>query len=76
MPIYRVDEPIGGRVDLNNGYSIPLIGLNMAEFRSTDSIYCAIDVALAAGYRLIDTAKCYGNEAVIGDALQVILLSN
>ena len=42
------------------------------KFQSTDpaALTEALHVALDAGYRLIDTAYLYGNEAVIGKVLQ------
>lgn len=34
----------------------------------------AVDAALAAGYRLFDTARVYDNESDLGRALEVIFL--
>lgn len=33
----------------------------------------AVDAALAAGYRLFDTARVYDNESDLGRALEVII---
>lgn len=54
---------------LNNGVEMPLEGLGV--FQVTDGGECkrAVSEALDAGYRLFDTAACYGNERVVGAAL-------
>lgn len=56
-------------VTLNNGVEMPLEGLGV--FQVTDEGECrrAVSEALDAGYRLIDTAACYGNERAVGAAL-------
>lgn len=56
-------------VMLNNGISMPLLGFG--TFQITDPALCRDCVlqALKAGYRLIDTAACYGNEKAVGEAL-------
>lgn len=56
-------------VTLNNGVRMPLEGLGV--FQVTDEEECkrAVREALAAGYRLFDTAACYGNERAVGAAL-------
>lgn len=56
-------------ITLNNGIEMPLEGLGV--FQVTDEAECerAVLEALAAGYRLFDTAACYGNERAVGAAL-------
>lgn len=56
-------------IKLNTGRMMPKLGLG--TFRSTDPQECenAVLEALRIGYRLIDTAQAYGNEAYIGKAL-------
>jgi len=56
-------------IELNTGRMMPRLGLG--TFRSTDPQECENTVleALKIGYRLIDTAQAYGNEAYIGNAL-------
>lgn len=39
--------------------------------QDAEQMSVAIEAALRAGYRLIDTAHGYGNERAIGDALKV-----
>lgn len=61
---------------LNNGVQIPAIGLGTFQMRSVpedDVIHRTIDHALQFGYRLIDTAAVYGNEADIGRSLKELL---
>ena len=56
-------------ITLNNGVEMPLEGLGV--FQVTDEAACvrAVRAALDAGYRLVDTAACYGNERAVGAAL-------
>ena len=56
-------------VTLNSGYEMPILGLGMFSLSSSEaenSTYWA----LKAGFRLIDTARIYGNEAAVGKGLQ------
>jgi 2,5-diketo-D-gluconate reductase A len=55
-------------VTLNDGHAIPVVGLGVGEL-SEDETYRAATTALEAGYRLIDTAAAYGNEAAVGRAI-------
>lgn len=57
-------------VTLNNGVKMPLLGFGV--FQVTDLAECqhAVENALSVGYRLIDTAASYKNEAAVGDALR------
>lgn len=55
-------------VTLNDENTIPVIGLGVAEL-SDERTELAVTNALAAGYRLIDTASVYGNEAAVGRAI-------
>ena len=58
-------EP-SARVTLNDGNSIPILGLGV--FASQEGSICerAVEAALACGYRHIDTASDYRNEASVG----------
>ena len=53
------------RIRLHNGVEMPLLGLGV--FQVTDGKVCRESVltALRTGYRLIDTAACYGNEKAL-----------
>ena len=57
-------------IQLNNGVTMPLMGLGV--FQVTDQQVCKESVlsALKIGYRLIDTAACYGNEKAVGEAIR------
>ena len=52
---------------LNNGTEIPDIGFG--TWQTTENVQKTVKLALEAGYRHIDTAAIYGNEAEIGEAL-------
>ncbi|KAK6195310.1 hypothetical protein SNE40_000768 [Patella caerulea] len=56
-------------VTFNNGNRYPILGLGTAA-ATTDECKNAVRTALDAGYRHIDTAYAYGNEADIGEVLQ------
>ena len=58
------------RIVLNNGIDIPQLGFGV--FQITDQQCCKESVknALKAGYRMIDTAACYGNERAVGEAIK------
>jgi diketogulonate reductase-like aldo/keto reductase len=56
---------------LNNGIKIPMLGLGTYRLGKTDEeVYRAMRTALDAGYRHIDTAEMYRNEAPIGKAIR------
>ncbi len=55
-------------VTLIDDHTMPVIGLGVAEL-SEDETERAVSAALEVGYRLIDTASAYGNEAAVGRAI-------
>ena len=55
-------------VALNDGHSIPTIGLGVWQTPAGETER-AVSAALDAGYRHVDTAAAYGNEAEVGHAL-------
>ncbi|XP_050388937.1 aldo-keto reductase family 1 member A1 isoform X1 [Patella vulgata] len=59
----------GPMVTFNNGNKFPIIGLGSWQ-ATKEECQKAIRAALDAGYRHIDTAMAYGNEADIGEVLQ------
>ncbi|MGP9537504.1 aldo/keto reductase [Brachybacterium sp. AOP43-C2-M15] len=54
---------------LADGTAFPLIGFGTSSMRGTEGA-SAIAEALRSGYRLIDTAAQYGNEAAVGQGLR------
>ncbi len=78
----RLDQPLsrsGGaalmrtaavkRFTLNNGVEMPAIGLGVFQ-TPPEETRSAVEAALSAGYRHIDTAAAYGNERQVGEALR------
>ena len=59
-------------IQLNNGKSIPCLGLGTWKSRP-GQVGNAVEVAIKAGYRHIDCAAIYGNEKEIGDVLKSCL---
>lgn len=58
-----------GMVLLNSGYGMPILGIGcfrLSQSQAEDSVYWA----LRDGYRLIDTARIYGNEEGVGRGIQ------
>lgn len=55
-------------VTLNDGNTLPVIGLGVGELSEAETEQ-SVTAALEAGYRLIDTASAYGNEAAVGRAI-------
>lgn len=58
------------KVKLNNGIEIPILGFGV--FQIPDPVECekAVMNAIETGYRLIDTAASYLNEAAVGNAIK------
>jgi diketogulonate reductase-like aldo/keto reductase len=56
-------------ITLNNGIQMPALGLGVFQATPEETVQ-AVTSALAAGYRLIDTAKAYGNESEVGDGIR------
>ncbi|GHJ96291.1 oxidoreductase [Streptomyces sp. NE5-10] len=55
-------------VTLNNGIEIPQLGFGVFQVPDEETT-AAVSSALDAGYRSLDTAAIYGNEAGVGKAL-------
>lgn len=55
-------------VTLNNGLSMPQLGFGVWKVPD-DEVASVVTTAFEAGYRSIDTAKVYGNERGVGEAI-------
>lgn len=58
-----------GKVLLNSGHEMPILGIGcfrLSQEEAENSVYWA----LRDGYRLIDTARIYGNEEGVGKGIQ------
>ena len=57
------------KIILNNGKEMPIIGYGVYQIPSSITQRC-VEEALEVGYKLIDTAQCYGNESEVGKAFK------
>lgn len=55
---------------LTDGHEIPMLGLGVWQVPDGPECVGAVRAALELGYRHIDTAQAYGNEASVGRALR------
>jgi 2,5-diketo-D-gluconate reductase A len=60
------DQPL---INFNDGHSIPQVGLGVWQ-TPDDVAVTAVSTALKAGYRHVDTAAIYRNEAGVGEGLR------
>lgn len=56
-------------IRLHNGVEMPRIGYGVYQISPSQTERCVLD-ALSVGYRSIDTAQCYYNEAEVGKAIR------
>ena len=56
-------------VTLNNGVTMPMLGLGV-YLTPGDQTASAVESALSAGYRMVDTAAVYGNEGEVGEGIK------
>ena len=56
-------------VTLNNGIPMPMLGFGTNTLNDLTCVRCVSD-AISVGYRLIDTAKVYGNEESVGAGIK------
>lgn len=67
MTLTNVNSPI----KLNNGVEIPCVGYG--TFRTDPAVTAqAVQDAIAAGYRHVDTAKVYENEVGVGQGIKAV----
>ena len=55
-------------ITLNNGVKMPLLGYGVYLVDPSVTERCVLD-ALSVGYRSLDTAQYYENEAMVGSAV-------
>ena len=55
---------------LSNGVRLPKVGFGTWQITDAQQAYDATSLALATGYRHIDTARVYGNEESVGRAIR------
>ena len=58
------------RIKLNNDVEIPVLGLGVYQTPSGKITQNAVRTALGFGYRHFDTARIYGNESDVGEAIR------
>lgn len=56
-------------ITLNNGVKMPMLGFGVFQIPEHKDAVQAVNDALEAGYRLIDTAAAYFNEEAVGEAV-------
>lgn len=56
-------------VTLNNGVKMPILGFGVFQVPDPEECERSVADAIDVGYRLIDTAASYGNEAAVGQAI-------
>jgi diketogulonate reductase-like aldo/keto reductase len=61
---------ISSRVRLNQGPEIPWLGLGVFQSEPGATTRRAVEYALRAGYRAVDTAAMYRNEVDVGEAVR------
>lgn len=64
-----VDPNSVPRYTFNNGKTVPVVGLGTWQSAPDGSVYRAVRAALETGYRHLDCAFIYQNEAEIGNAI-------
>lgn len=57
-------------ITLNNGIEMPLLGFGVFQVPDLTECETAVTTALQAGYRLLDTATAYQNEAAVGRGIK------
>ncbi|KUL86795.1 hypothetical protein ZTR_04841 [Talaromyces verruculosus] len=59
----------GRTLKLNSGYTMPVVGLGTWQSKKNE-VQHAVTAALQCGYRHIDAAAVYGNEAEVGEGIK------
>jgi diketogulonate reductase-like aldo/keto reductase len=56
-------------IKLNNGVELPALGFGVFQSPPAETV-AAVESAIVAGYRLIDTAAAYANEREVGEGIR------
>ena len=59
-------------IKLSNGVEMPFMAMG-TNWMTYEELFPVMKAGFDAGFRAIDTARDYGNEAVVGDVLQDVL---
>src|SRR5579884_3831568 len=62
--------PLTQTVALDDGNELPMLGLGVWQVPNGPECENAVRWALELGYRHVDTAQAYGNEASVGEGLR------
>ncbi|KAJ8737206.1 hypothetical protein PYW07_000477 [Mythimna separata] len=68
-----VDPKKANKFVLNNGHTMPAVGLGTYRMRDQEEVLEVVNHALAAGYRMFDTAAVYRNESFLKEAFRRLL---
>lgn len=55
-------------IKLNSGVEMPILGFGVYHISKAETKKCVLD-AIKVGFRAIDTAQSYFNEAEVGEAI-------
>ncbi|WP_338589302.1 aldo/keto reductase [Paenibacillus sp. Y5S-9] len=76
MTTAQTAQHLQSTVTLHNGVSMPWFGLGVFKVEEGSELIEAVKNAIRHGYRSIDTAAIYGNEAGVGQAIAEALQEN
>lgn len=65
-----INKHLQETITLNNGVNMPWFGLGVFKVEEGPELVHAIKTAIQHGYRSIDTASIYGNEAGVGEGIR------
>lgn len=65
-----INKQLQVKTTLNNGVKMPWFGLGVFKVDEGPELVNAVKVAISHGYRSIDTASIYGNEAGVGEGIR------
>ncbi|HEY4429582.1 MAG TPA: aldo/keto reductase [Paenibacillus sp.] len=66
----ELNAPFSGGPTLNDGVTMPWLGLGVYKTKDGEEVIHAVKTAVELGYRSIDTAAGYNNEEGVGQAIR------